>query len=69
LLQERFFHISSSHLAGPKVLAFPKDAQSSLFSRLIRFDALHPAICQHFAAYRSTFHQNQLEMLERTVLE
>src|ERR1700740_2590097 len=64
-----FFHIPFSHLVVPKVLAFREDAQSSLFNRLMKYSALDPGLLRLFAAYgRSTFNQNQLEILTRTVL-
>ena len=69
MVHEGFFHIPFSHLVVPKVLAFREDAQSSLFNRLMKYRALDPELRRPFAAYgRSTFKQNQLEMLTRTVL-
>jgi hypothetical protein len=69
MVHERFFHIPFSHLVVPKVLAFREDAQSSLFNRLMKCSVLDPRLRRPFAAYgRSTFKQNQLEMLRRTVL-
>jgi len=53
MLHERFFHIASSHLVVPKVLAFLEDAQSSLFNRLMKYSALDPGLRPPLAALRT----------------